>query len=281
MPELPEVEVTRRSLTEQMVDAVVHEARLGKSLRWPLGCTEASLAGRVVGALQRRGKYLWMPLSARPMAAVTEDAGGLLLHLGMSGSLAFGRDLVPAGAHDHFELTTSRGTLRLTDPRRFGAVIWSSGPGDARAAKLLSALGYEPFDPSFDGPQFHRLLKVRRAPIKAVLLAGQVIVGVGNIYASEVLFRAGIDPRLRSNRISQARAHRLLAAIRQTLERAIALGGSTLRDFRDAYGSAGAFQAEALVYGRAGLPCPNCGAPIRRLEQGQRATYFCARCQRR
>ncbi len=280
MPELPEVEVTRRSISPSLTGATVISARLGKPLRWPLGCAPASLAGRLLAAPQRRGKYLWLPLGAKP--DVSQRApGGLLLHLGMSGSLAFAADPGVAGAHDHFDLVTNRGTLRLTDPRRFGAVVWSDALDAAPAATLLSRLGFEPFDAALTPAAFHAALKARRSPIKAVLLGGELIVGAGNIYACEALHHAGIHPRLSAASISRPRAERLLAALRLILARAIDIGGSTLRDFRDAHGAAGAFQLEAAVYGRAGLPCPRCTAPVQRIVQAQRATYFCRACQKR
>lgn len=271
MPELPEVEVTRLSLAERIRGARVLGVRLGKPLRWPLGVEPESLVARTVGEVTRRGKYLWFPLGD----------GGLLVHLGMSGSLAFERTPQPPGAHDHFDLATSHGTLRLTDPRRFGAVVWSGGLDVAPAAKLLASLGLEPFDAGFDGAFLRRALTGRRVSIKQALLAGDVVVGAGNIYACEALHEAGIDPRTPAGRIGPARCERLAAAIRATLARAVALGGSTLRDFRDAHGMAGEFQNEARVYGRAGQPCPRCGASVRRIVQGQRATYFCPGCQRR
>jgi formamidopyrimidine-DNA glycosylase len=281
MPELPEVEVTRRALAARMAGAVVQDLHLGKPLRWPLGSSRAALIGQVVGAAQRRGKYIWLPLSGAPNRRVPSTSAGLLLHLGMSGSLRFGTRLPAAGVHDHFELVTDKGTLRLTDPRRFGAVVWSPALTSDPAAKLLRGLGSEPFDESFDDAALHAALRKRRGPIKNVLLGGQVVVGVGNIYASEALFQAAIDPRLPSQRISRPRARKLLAAIRGTLARAIELGGSTLRDFRNPHGVSGAFQNQAQVYGRSGQPCPRCTAPIKRLMQGQRASYFCAACQRR
>ena len=272
MPELPEVEVTRQSLRARILGARVIGVRLGKSLRWPLGCAGESLVGQVVGEVQRRGKYLWLPL----------ERGGLLLHLGMSGSLRFEDHAVPPpGPHDHFDLATSRGTLRLTDPRRFGAVVFSPALDENPAAGLLSRLGVEPFDAGFTGAYLHAALRRRQAPIKQVLLAGVVVVGAGNIYACEALFAAGIDPRTPAQRLSRPRCDRLAAAVRSTLARALALGGSTLRDFRDTHGMAGAFQDEARVYGRAGEPCGVCGSAVRRIVQGQRATYFCPRCQRR
>jgi formamidopyrimidine-DNA glycosylase len=314
MPELPEVEVTRASLVDRLGGARVQLARLGKPLRWPLGVPPESLVGRPVGLLQRRGKYLWMPLGAvgaatagaagstetagtaasiaepkhdtskfdaAPLDAAPAGSGGLLLHLGMSGSLNLADAPGPAGVHDHFELVTSRGVLRLTDPRRFGAVVWSAGLQADPAAKLLSRLGAEPFDAAMTPLRFHAALHGRRTSLKAALLAGDIVVGAGNIYVSEALHRAGIDPRTRCDQLSRPRAERLLAALRLTLARAIELGGSTLRDFRDAHGMSGAFQNEALVYGREGLACARCGGTVRRIVQAQRATYFCAGCQRR
>lgn len=277
MPELPEVEVTRLGIAQPLQGALVRAVRLGKPLRWPLGADPGSMAGARVGSVTRRGKYLWLPLQGG-----AQRQGGLLLHLGMSGSLAWlGGAAPPAGPHDHFDLATDRGTLRLNDPRRFGAVVWSPAPDEAPAATLLSRLGAEPFDGSFTAAHFHAALQRRRAPIKAVLLAGDVVVGAGNIYACEALFAAGIHPATRADRISRPRAERLLAALRSTLGRALALGGSTLRDFTDVHGASGAYQAEAQVYGRAGQDCRRCGGTVQRRVQGQRSTYFCAGCQRR
>ena len=276
MPELPEVEVTRRGIAASLAGARVLALRLGKPLRWPLGREPAHFAGLSVGDITRRGKYLWLPLAR---GVVPE--GGLLLHLGMSGSLALQAEAGEPGPHDHFDLVTDRGTLRLHDPRRFGAVVWSASLDEAPAATLLARLGPEPFDPELTAQRFHATLKARRAPIKAVLLAGDAVVGAGNIYACEALFQAGIHPGLRADRISLPRADRLLAAVRQTLSRALALGGSTLRDFSDVHGASGAYQAQAAVYGREGQPCPRCGALVRRRVMAQRSTYFCAGCQKR
>ena len=283
MPELPEVEVTRRSIAGPLQGAEISGVLVGKPLRWPLGCAPTQLLARQVGDVGRRGKYLWLPLSARPGRAPS-DAGGLLLHLGMSGSLA----LLPAGApnpppspHDHFDLLTNRGTLRLHDPRRFGAVVWSPGLDTAPAKTLLSRLGPEPFDPALTPASFHAALKQRRVPIKSLLLSGDAVVGAGNIYACEALFQAGIDPRTPACKLSAPRAARLLEAVRNTLARALELGGSTLRDFRDAHGMDGAYQASALVYGREGQPCGRCAQPVKRIVQGQRSTFFCRHCQRR
>ena len=270
MPELPEVEVTRLSFADRIAGARVTGVRVGKPLRWPLGRAPDSLVSQTVGAATRRGKYLWLPL----------DQGGLLMHLGMSGSLAFGGMPEP-GAHDHFDLVTTRGTLRLTDPRRFGAVVWSPSLDDGVAAKLLSRLGVEPFDAAFDGAHLYAALHRRKVAVKQALLGGEIVVGAGNIYACEALFEARIDPRTRSDKISRARAAALAAAIKSTLAAAVTLGGSTLRDFRDAHGAAGAFQLQARVYGRAGRPCVRGDGTVRRIVQGARATFFCPGCQRR
>ncbi len=276
MPELPEVEVTRRSFADRIERATVRAVRLGAPLRWPLGCAPRSLLDCSVGSAQRRGKYIWLPL-----ARDGKPAGGLLLHLGMSGSLAFRDDAPPPAKHDHFDLVTSHGTLRLTDPRRFGAVVFSPALDAAPASTLLAKLGAEPFDPALSPQTFHAALQRRAGPIKTVLLGGTVVVGAGNIYACEALFDAGIDPRLRANRISRPRAERLLGSVRATLGQALELGGSTLRDFRDAHGMDGAYQMQARVYGREGQPCLRCGAAVRRTVQGQRSTFFCAQCQKR
>jgi formamidopyrimidine-DNA glycosylase len=271
MPELPEVETTRRSFAERIEGATVTAVRLGKPLRWPLGCDAAMLVGQRIGSAGRRGKYLWLPVGE----------GGLLMHLGMSGSLAFGEHRAEPGAHDHFDLATDRGTLRLTDPRRFGAVVWSAGLDADPARKLVAGLGLEPFDPAFGGEHLHRALRGRRVAIKQALLAGDIVVGAGNIYACEALFEAGIDPRTPAGRVSRPRCDRLADAIRRILAQALALGGSTLRDFRDAHGMAGSFQQHAAVYGRAGQPCLACATPVRRIVQAQRSTFFCPHCQKR
>jgi formamidopyrimidine-DNA glycosylase len=199
----------------------------------------------------------------------------------MSGSLQFSQNLPAPGPHDHFELETTQGCLRLTDPRRFGAVVWSPALNQGIAAKLLAVLGMEPFDPQFNGQVLHAGLQRHRVAVKQALLGGQIVVGAGNIYACEALFQAGIDPRTRSDRISRPRAARLAKAVQTTLAQALALGGSTLRDFVDAHGMAGAFQTQAQVYGREGQPCRVCATPIKRLVQGQRSTFYCPSCQRR
>ena len=270
MPELPEVEVTRLGFADRIAGGRIEAVRMGKPLRWPLGLEPGQLVGRTVTGVRRRGKYLLVDL----------DRGLLLLHLGMSGSLRFVHSLPEPGGHDHFDLVTTRGSLRLNDPRRFGAVVYSDAEAAPSAAKLLAGLGVEPLGDGFLLDAFHAGLKRRKAPVKQVLLAGDLVVGVGNIYASEALFMAGIRPTLSSARISRPRASRLLQAVREVLTTAVRKGGSTLRDFSGTDGQSGYFQLEAMVYDRKGLPCRVCGTPIRQIRQGQRATYFCAHCQK-
>ncbi len=276
MPELPEVEVTRLGFADRIAGGTVMSVRMGKPLRWPLGCDPQALVGSQVLGVRRRGKYLLIDLSQ----------GVLLVHLGMSGSLTFTAGwpslLPPAGVHDHFDLVTTLGSLRLHDPRRFGAVVFSASAEVDPARKLLGGLGLEPLDPQggFDVDALYRGLQRRSAPVKQALLAGDIVVGVGNIYASEALFMARIRPTTRSSRIGRARVARLHAAICEVLARAVQQGGSTLRDFSGADGKAGYFQLEAMVYGRAGEPCRVCASPIQSLRQGQRSTFFCAVCQR-
>lgn len=270
MPELPEVEVTRLSFADRVAGARIEAVSMGKPLRWPLGCSPRQLVGQRVLAVRRRGKYLLVDLSE----------GLLLIHLGMSGSVSFGADLPALGKHDHFEMLTSLGTLRLNDPRRFGAVVYASGETDPVARKLLGRLGVEPLSEAFDAALFHQALKLRNTAIKQLLLGGEAVVGVGNIYASEALFLAGIRPTTKAFRISKARAALLHRAIQQVLTQAITKGGSTLRDFSNSHGEAGHFQLEAMVYDRAGLPCRLCATPVKSIRQGQRSSFYCASCQK-
>jgi formamidopyrimidine-DNA glycosylase len=276
MPELPEVEVTRIGLADRLRGARIRAVHVGKPLRWPLGVAPRTLHDLAIGPLTRRGKYLWMPLTGGGRR------GGLLWHLGMSGSLALHeRDAPPRGVHDHFELTSTAGVLRLTDPRRFGAVLWSDALDAPPARRLLDKLGAEPFDAAFTAEALHAACRNRRTSIKAALLAGDIVVGAGNIYACEALFRAGIDPRTRCHRLSQPRCGLLLHALREVLAEAVSLGGSTLRDFRDAHGMAGDFQTNAQVYAREGQACFTCKSVVRRVVQSQRSSFFCPSCQRR
>ena len=270
MPELPEVEVTRLSFASRIASAQIHSVQMGKSLRWPLGCAPEALHGQQVLGVRRRGKYLLLDLTK----------GLLLVHLGMSGSISFGHGLPAPGKHDHFEMLTSLGTLRLHDPRRFGAVVFALSENDPVARKLLGRLGVEPLTDAFDSTAFHAALKLKKTAIKQVLLAGELVVGVGNIYASETLFLSGIRPTTSAAKLSKPRSARLHSAIRQVLAQAVAKGGSTLRDFSNADGQTGYFQLEAMVYDRSGLPCRVCGTPIKSLRQGQRSTFYCATCQK-
>lgn len=270
MPELPEVEVTRRSFAERIANAQILAMHMGKPLRWPLGVAPQSLVGRTVLGVRRRGKYLLLDL----------DQGLLLLHLGMSGSLNFAPSQAVAGPHDHMDLVTNLGVLRLHDPRRFGAVVWAASESAPEAQKLLGRLGVEPLDGQFDVSTFAEALKKRQSAIKQVLLAGDVVVGVGNIYASESLFLARIRPTSKASRLSRPRIERLHSAIVQVLNRAVMQGGSSLKDFVNAEGRTGYFQLEASVYGRAGEPCRVCETPIRSLVQGQRSTFYCPQCQK-
>ncbi|CAN5201097.1 bifunctional DNA-formamidopyrimidine glycosylase/DNA-(apurinic or apyrimidinic site) lyase [soil metagenome] len=278
MPELPEVEVTRRGISAALTGAQVRAVRLsGKPLRWPAPADLAErLAGRRIEAVERRGKYLLLAFAH----------GWLIIHLGMSGHLQLVDPAASIGPWDHFDLEIVATTgqpllLRLTDPRRFGAVLWHDlERGPVHSHILLASLGIEPFDPAFTGEWLHARLAGRKVSIKQALLAGDVVVGVGNIYASEALFRARIRPTTAAGRISLARCERLADAVKATLTEAIAAGGSTLRDFRGSDGKPGYFQHQRLVYDREGQPCRVCGTPIRALRQGQRSTYWCSTCQR-
>jgi formamidopyrimidine-DNA glycosylase len=278
MPELPEVEVTRRALAPYVVGERVQAVIVrDRRLRWPVPARlAAALQGQRIERLERRGKYLLWRFAH----------GTLISHLGMSGSWRVHPGTAPpAGAHDHVDIIVAgrpHSTLRLTDPRRFGALLWHPvRRGGAERHPLLSHLGAEPFDPRFDADHLFHHTRNRRSSIKQVLLAGDVVVGVGNIYASESLFRAGINPQVAARRLGPARCDRLAAAIREVLTEAIAVGGSTLRDFVGADGAEGYFMLDAFVYERAGQPCRVCGGEIARIVQGQRATYYCRRCQRR
>jgi formamidopyrimidine-DNA glycosylase len=275
MPELPEVEVTRRGLAPFVVGRTVESVAVRDTrLRWPVPKDlDASVAGRHVEQLERRGKYLLWRFGH----------GTLISHLGMSGVWrVWPRTAAPEPQrHDHVDIVLASHLIRLTDPRRFGALLWHRAEeGPVGSHVLLAGLGIEPFDPRFDGALLHRDTRRRSAAIKQVLLVGDVVVGVGNIYASEALFRAGIHPCVSAQRLGRERCNRLAAAVREVLAEAIGVGGSTLRDFVSAAGDEGYFMREAYVYERAGLPCRRCSAPIRRIVQGQRATYYCPRCQR-
>ncbi|MBI5330397.1 MAG: bifunctional DNA-formamidopyrimidine glycosylase/DNA-(apurinic or apyrimidinic site) lyase [Betaproteobacteria bacterium] len=271
MPELPEVETVRRGLAPYLAGRRLLGARVREPrLRWPVSADLSQrVAGQRVLGLERRGKYLLMRL----------EQGGLLLHLGMSGSLQRVRADTPPARHDHLDLLLDDGAcLRLHDPRRFGAVLWSADPA---THPLIAALGVEPLTPAFDGARLHALSRGRKTAIKHFLMDAHQVVGVGNIYANEALFRAGVDPRLPAGRLSRPRCERLVGAIKATLLEAIEAGGSSLRDFVDSQGRHGWFQQSYFVYGRSGEPCRICGGTIRHLTQGARSTFLCNACQKR
>jgi formamidopyrimidine-DNA glycosylase len=273
MPELPEVEVTRRGVAPHLQDRIVTGVELRHSgLRWPFPLRLAEdLHGRAVREVGRRGKYLLLRF----------DHGYLIIHLGMSGHLrVLPVDTAPR-KHDHFDLVTGDQVLRLNDPRRFGAVLWhpaADGPVEEHA--LLRTLGVEPLEDGFSGDLLFRKTRHRSQDVKQVLLAGNLVVGVGNIYASESLFRAGINPRTQAGRIGLARYRKLAQVIREVLAEAIEQGGSTLRDFIAVNGQSGYFQQNYFVYDRAGKPCRVCAAPVRQITQGQRSTFYCVNCQK-
>ena len=269
MPELPEVEVTRRGLAPHLAGRVISGVAVRQPrLRWPVPHAVRLLAGRKVRGVQRRGKYL----------LVDCGDGHLILHLGMSGSLRMLPPGTPAEKHDHFDLILGDRLLRLRDPRRFGAVLWTKDA--VHAHPLIAKLGIEPLSRALDPARLHALTRAHRAPIKQFLMDGRRIVGVGNIYASESLFRAGIHPRTRTNRLTLERCARLAKAIKDTLRAAIRAGGSSLRDYVGADGHRGDSQSRHRVYDREGKACRRCGSAIKRLVQGQRSTFFCPRCQK-
>lgn len=269
MPELPEVEITRLGIEPHVqgrlvTGVVVRNARL----RWaiPAGL-DALLSGTAVETVTRRGKYLLLHF----------PHGTLIVHLGMSGSLRIIDADEPAGVHDHFDLLLGSKAMRMRDPRRFGAVLWCAE--ETAAHPLLASLGVEPLSDAFTAEFLYRVTRGRKQAIKLLLMDHHVVVGVGNIYANESLYRAGIRPTLAAGRLTRAAADRLVDAVRATLHDALAAGGSSLRDFFHTDGAAGYFQQQYFVYDREGEYCRRCDTPIRRIVQGQRATFYCSRCQ--
>ena len=272
MPELPEVETTRRGLEPVLVGQRIRAAVVrNRRLRLPVPRRLPQLvAGTTVRSLSRRGKYLLIDCGA----------GALIVHLGMSGRLWVVDEATPPTAHDHFDLVLERGpVVRLRDPRRFGLVLWQ--PGNPLAHALLADIGPEPLSPEFSGDALYGALRKRNTAVKLALMDSHVVAGVGNIYANEALHRAAIDPRTPAHRLSRNRCAILTAKIRETLELAIAAGGSSLRDYVRSDGLAGNYQSQFLVYDRAGEACQRCGIRIRGIRQGQRSTYYCPGCQRR
>ena len=271
MPELPEVESTRRDLARAAAGCTIAAVAVrDRRLRWPV---PAGLARRLVGQeiheIRRRAKYLLIEVGN----------GTLLVHLGMSGSLQLLDAQTAPQPHDHIDLVLDDGRcVRYHDPRRFGCWLWAGA--DPSRHRLLAHLGPEPLGSAFDGVWLHGRLRGRTAPIKSLLMDSRIVVGVGNIYANEALFVAGIDPRRAGGRIARRRIDRLVIAVRQVLSAAIDAGGTTLRDYVRTDGAAGEFVGRLSTYGREGEPCPRCAAPIARAVIGQRSTWFCRRCQR-
>jgi formamidopyrimidine-DNA glycosylase len=271
VPELPEVETTLRGIRPHLAGRSISAVTVRQDrLRYPLAPDlPDQLVGRPLAALARRGKYLLFGLGD----------GTLIVHLGMSGSLRILPAGTPPGLHDHVDIAFGDQLLRYRDPRRFGLMLWVTG--DPNAHPLLARLGIEPLDPAFDGPWLYQASRGRPTPIKLFLMDSQRIVGVGNIYASESLFRARIHPAISAGSLGPRRCARLAAALRETLQDAIAAGGSSLRDFVGSDGRPGYFQQQYFVYGREGEPCRLCATPIRKTIMGQRATFHCPRCQGR
>lgn len=271
MPELPEVETTRRGIAPHCVGhritgMIVRQHRL----RWPIPRNlPQQVTGNKIHALTRRGKYLLLTL----------DRGTLILHLGMSGSLRIVDADTPPDKHDHVDIVIDRKRcLRLHDPRRFGAVVWTTGA--VAQHKLFKHLGPEPLSELFTDAYLHERARKRACNVKTLIMNANIVVGVGNIYACEALFMAGIRPTLRADKLSRPRCTRLVVAIQDVLRQAIKAGGTTLRDFTDGDGKPGYFKQQLHVYDREGQPCHQCGQPIKRVIMGNRSTYYCSRCQR-
>jgi formamidopyrimidine-DNA glycosylase len=283
MPELPEVETTRRGIAPHAVGQTITSVEIhDHRLRWPVpDSLPQTLVGRTLTGVNRRSKYLLFSCDRLRGGRVSDRAGTLLVHLGMTGSLRWysGASPLPARRlHDHVDVRFGNGALlRYHDPRRFGAMLWLTGPPELHP--LLSELGPEPFSPGFNADTLHLKLRTRSTAVKLALMDNHVVVGVGNIYANEALFRAGIRPTRPANRVSKQRLAGLVEAVRATLQEAIAKGGSTLRDYVDSSGEPGYFQLDYCVYGRAGFPCRRCGTTLREERMGGRTTTFCPRCQ--
>ena len=273
MPELPEVEVCRRGLQPEvegryLIGAIVRAPRLRLPIPPEL---DRHLAGQQVVAVRRRGKYLLLDCRGG------EEDGCLIIHLGMSGNLRFvGADAAP-GKHDHVDFLFAGQILRFGDPRRFGVILWQ--PLSAPLHPLLSVMGVEPLEDEFTADWLFEITRRRAGPIKPLLMDSHLLVGVGNIYASESLFRAGISPVRAANRISRQRYGLLVPAIRETLRDAIAAGGSSIRDYVHSDGGAGCFQVDVAVYDRAGAPCRRCSGVVKQIRQGARSSFYCPRCQ--
>ena len=275
MPELPEVEVSRQGLLpflpgRRIVEAVFRAPRLRHEIP---GQLSSRLAGLRIDGILRRGKYLLFDCESR------QHGGWLILHLGMSGSLRLVAPGTPPQKHDHVDLVFENTTLRFRDPRRFGTLLWHEGD-DIEAHPLIAIMGIEPLTDAFNADWLYDQTRRRSMPIKPLLMDSHFVVGIGNIYASESLFSAGISPLRAANRIGSKRYEKLIPAIKQTLAESIAAGGSSVRDYVHSDGGAGCFQLSCAVYDRAGEPCPACGQPVRVIRQAGRSTFYCPRCQR-
>lgn len=278
MPELPEVEISCRGIAPTLQNQTILGATCRTpKLRWPLDPGLPSiLSGRRIISVKRRAKYILVECQAEH-----SHTGWLIIHLGMSGSLR----ILPSTTqeqtlttHDHFDLILPQKVLRYRDPRRFGSLLWHA-EADIETHPLLRQLGPEPLSPYFNGSGLHSALFKRTSPIKPVLMDSQLVVGIGNIYAAESLFRAGISPLRAANKINRNDCDQLVLHIQQTLEAAIAAGGSSVRDYVHSDGGIGCFQLESAVYNRAGMPCLRCGASIQKIRQTGRSTFYCASCQ--
>jgi len=271
MPELPEVETTRRGIAPHVTGRIVSRVLVREPrLRWPVpGALIEQLPGQVIVGVRRRGKYLLLETTA----------GTALVHLGMSGSLRLIKTETPPGTHDHVDIEFLDGcALRFRDPRRFGSLLWTTQPSQEHP--LLRDLGPEPLDGDFGGDYLITAARGRKTAVKHFIMNSHVVVGVGNIYANEALFLAGIHPRRAAGRIGRDRYHTLAGTIRRVLNESITAGGTTLRDFINGVGEPGYFAIHLRVYGRGGEPCPGCGRTIREIRQGQRSTFYCPACQR-
>ncbi len=271
MPELPEVETTRRGISAALIARCVTAVMVReRRLRWPVPVDlEQLLMGQLIGDVRRRAKYLLIDL----------ERGSLILHLGMSGSLRLLAPETPLLAHDHIDIVLDSGKcLRFNDPRRFGCLLWTEN--DPQQHPLLRRLAPEPLENDFDGHYLARAAAGRKVAIKQLIMNSQIVVGVGNIYASEALFHAGIRPGRAARSLSRAEFDKLAAAVKKVLRNAIRAGGTTLRDYVNADGGPGYFRQKLFVYERAGEPCRVCATPVKQLKQGQRSTYYCAKCQR-
>lgn len=277
MPELPEVETTMRGISPLLKQQVQQVIIRHPTLRWPIPShLNTTLAQLTLTRLSRRAKYIVAEFCRADGSLV----GNLILHLGMSGRICLLAHDEPAAKHDHFEIHFVQGqVMRLRDPRRFGAVLWVDGDAVADHA-LIKTLGPEPLELGFTGEYLYRHTRTRTAPIKTTIMDSHLVVGVGNIYASESLFRAGINPKTAANKVSKVKCERLVAEIKATLAEAIEAGGSSLRDFFGVDGNPGYFQQTYFVYGRTGESCRNCQKPITQIKQGQRSTFYCSQCQR-